>query len=777
MGVFRDLRPGKRHPGRILHGRLCVRPFKICAFIHTVLEEEEPDSGKAISLKIRLAASSLAGDADVEVMYEQGMRVAVKEPFFMDFPGHFVGLRVDDPGDIIRLDLEKVSEPVRAIPRGDELMELHSAEQLRKEGNVCFAQKDWNKAIELYSRCIEEIRLNARAVQEAVEARASACRADIVCNAKPGTHAKRKSKQARSRKKKKEAAAVLAQGAFEVAAAMLLTAAFSNRSEAWLRLKHYENAYRDAQGALSLTPSHDKSTLRKGKALHGLQCFKQAISCYQEMLDLPPSRLSAETRDQIKGTLIREAQVSEIQTRLGKYNLDDYFVGGCRGDPPACADHVGPVEVRYVNQTIGRGLFVTRDVKEGELLLVSNPVAVARASPNVGVGHGLSEGAEANNAVLQDLTAQLRDAAKRSSRTIQQLYTLSDGNKARKGEVPPMSVFTPLAPTLPSYEEDFELLSDMKKIEKLAEDQDYGETQVDNPRIRRIVDINVFEGNRFTSSSVINLVWVPENEIPAGVWILPSFINHSCTPNSSRRYVGDVMFINASRDLQAGEEITVAYFHLFIPGHERKALSEKRGFCCCCSRCSLEQSLLSRAPALRRVSQKYVKYTALTDAVGTFGAASRGACIRRDLNQFLETNTMQLTLEGKNWIRASYIRPYLQAIVQVLSRRVTGVKSSITTQTFDMVFDAMVSVHPGSEDTLSMLCHAFSYGTAELTPGKSKSWADLALRICKCIYGSFKESTGEAILKHHTESSLRYMEKQVASHLDILRFEWCFPVR
>ncbi|KAG4165411.1 hypothetical protein ERO13_A13G077601v2 [Gossypium hirsutum] len=41
-----------------------------------------------------------------------------------------------------------------------------------------------------------------------------------------------------------------------------------------------------------------------------------------------------------------------------------------------------------------------------------------------------------------------------------------------------------------------------------------------------------------------------------GLWILVSFINHSCNPNARRLHVGDYVIVHASRDVKAGEEIT-----------------------------------------------------------------------------------------------------------------------------------------------------------------------------------------------------------------------------
>ncbi len=90
-----------------------------------------------------------------------------------------------------------------------------------------------------------------------------------------------------------------------------------------------------------------------------------------------------------------------------------------------------------------------------------------------------------------------------------------------------------------------------------------------------------------------------------GLWWLPSFINHSCMPNSSQILVGKALFVFASRELQAGEEITRAYFDIFQPHQQRKDLSTKGwGFVCHCPRCKLEDALHT---PLSQVTNHYTK--------------------------------------------------------------------------------------------------------------------------------------------------------------------------
>ena len=75
----------------------------------------------------------------------------------------------------------------------------------------------------------------------------------------------------------------------------------------------------------------------------------------------------------------------------------------------------------------------------------------------------------------------------------------------------------------------------------------------------------------------------------SGVWILPSYFNHSCVNNLTKVFHGDVMLIYAKRDMKAGEELTLAYFD-FEPNYEARLLKLKKyAFECKCERCVLDK--------------------------------------------------------------------------------------------------------------------------------------------------------------------------------------------
>lgn len=42
----------------------------------------------------------------------------------------------------------------------------------------------------------------------------------------------------------------------------------------------------------------------------------------------------------------------------------------------------------------------------------------------------------------------------------------------------------------------------------------------------------------------------------SGLWITPSYFNHSCAPNTTQLYLRDFLMIYTTRDIQKGEELT-----------------------------------------------------------------------------------------------------------------------------------------------------------------------------------------------------------------------------
>jgi hypothetical protein len=71
-----------------------------------------------------------------------------------------------------------------------------------------------------------------------------------------------------------------------------------------------------------------------------------------------------------------------------------------------------------------------------------------------------------------------------------------------------------------------------------------------------------------------------------GFWILSSYVNHSCLPNSVRSFLGDMLFLRATRDIEEAEEITSQYVAPELEyGKRQDKFSGTWGFECDCPLC------------------------------------------------------------------------------------------------------------------------------------------------------------------------------------------------
>eukprot|EP00931_Biecheleriopsis_adriatica_P038189 TRINITY_DN21902_c0_g1_i1.p1 TRINITY_DN21902_c0_g1~~TRINITY_DN21902_c0_g1_i1.p1 ORF type:complete len:848 (-),score=186.14 TRINITY_DN21902_c0_g1_i1:58-2601(-) len=214
---------------------------------------------------------------------------------------------------------------------------------------------------------------------------------------------------------------------------------------------------------------------------------------------------------------------------------------------PQVVEYVGPVEVRWMGDGASsgqRGLFTSRAVKAGELLLVSLPIAHA----------------EANG---EPLVQALRRACLTSGRARRRLACLLDGDS---------QVLSP--------EEVSKALGPMPDCP--AEPMLPGQEPEGNLKLMQILNHNVFS----------------MQEGFAGLYGMPSMLNHSCDGHGRSAlklvlvFFDKAIIFSAARDLEAGEELCHSYFDIEGSLQERQDYSKKWGFACACARCSFEATRL-----------------------------------------------------------------------------------------------------------------------------------------------------------------------------------------
>ena len=85
-----------------------------------------------------------------------------------------------------------------------------------------------------------------------------------------------------------------------------------------------------------------------------------------------------------------------------------------------------------------------------------------------------------------------------------------------------------------------------------------------------------------------------------GLWPQASYINHSCTSNAFRAFIGDIMIVRAARDIDEGAEITFWYFNPSRLGTtELQKMFKNWEFECDCAVCGERKAMGTKCHAKR----------------------------------------------------------------------------------------------------------------------------------------------------------------------------------
>ncbi|CAN6307868.1 unnamed protein product [Urochloa humidicola] len=346
----------------------------------------------------------------------------------------------------------------------------------------------------------------------------------------------------------------------------VLCSALAHRADAHARLGDAAGALADCDAALAADPSHPAALLSKGAILRGLGRYAPAADCFRAaaLAAGGGGGVADEARE-----LVEQCRRLEAQARSGAVDLSEWVLAGFAGKCPDLTEYVGPVEVRRSARG-GRGVFAVKNLEAGATLMMAKAVAIGR-----GVLHDTADGGE-KMVVWKDFVDKVLDAAEKCPRTAALIHTLSTGEEQQDDlVVPEMALFR---------QEAWDLnLSDGTSVVREKGTQEV----LDVDRILKVLDVNCLTEDA-SAADVLGNNYNGVVNCGVGLWILPSFINHSCHPNARRTHVGDHAIVHASRDIKAGEEITFPYFDVLAPLSKRMEASRAWGFECKCDRCRFE---------------------------------------------------------------------------------------------------------------------------------------------------------------------------------------------
>ena len=204
--------------------------------------------------------------------------------------------------------------------------------------------------------------------------------------------------------------------------------------------------------------------------------------------------------------------VKRQQEEVGQFDWDAIFESYATGKKLDVANYVGPVQI-LPSPGKGRGVFLTRDVRAGELLLVEKALVHASKKDLGGFGYF-----QINLSKVRMNTGNHVIAVQKA------IHQLMDNTGLQ-------TVWDQLC-TPTDTPQGLPIVSEAARLEALH--------SVCNIDLMHVEDIFAANVSKFSSLSV---ACQPQNtDQPVALWAFSSMVNHSCLPNTSMLVWDDVSF-------------------------------------------------------------------------------------------------------------------------------------------------------------------------------------------------------------------------------------------
>ncbi|WVQ81852.1 hypothetical protein IAT38_003979 [Cryptococcus sp. DSM 104549] len=351
-----------------------------------------------------------------------------------------------------------------------------------------------------------------------------------------------------------------------------------NRAQANLELHLYGAAYRDAAEARKLSEEHSfpitavqrsRAAWRFASAAYGLRLYDRASELAEECRAIP--ELGKALPLLLKKIAARKAERDE-----GRYDWMAMLEAVHESPVPSLdvADYTGPVEAR-AKVGGGHGLFVTRDVRQGELLFVSK--ALACFWPANLDFMMLSIIDQKTTALVPDSTFFLLESLIGKFLDYPSLARLLEGLPT--DSTPHPATFADAAPRSES--------------ERLRDIESAAPYPVDRDKLCRIVEKNL------VALDVPPLMdhasrkrHHTEKTVVQGLFGFPRLAKEVCWGgNFTRTAFGDVAVFRAAQDLSQGTELLypLRYSEFLDRAADIASLRDVRIFDCACDLCEADQ--------------------------------------------------------------------------------------------------------------------------------------------------------------------------------------------
>ncbi|UKZ67652.1 uncharacterized protein TrAtP1_008807 [Trichoderma atroviride] len=384
-----------------------------------------------------------------------------------------------------------------------------------------------------------------------------------------------------------------------------------NRAAANLRLGRYELAIKDAMASMNSAEDiseaakslNIKALYRAGKAAYEMQDFAQAKQLFGQALELDGSH--RESRNELSRTLKR---ISEQENG----NFDFSLMARSVTKQHYLLDHASFLRRVKVAQagSRGRGLFATETLKPGDVVFVEKAFYVAHDD-----GEDISVLFNINTNRISIGTDSLRlqgtvDKMIWNPTLANKYIDLFDGGK-------------------------FGNEKELKVVD--------GRVAVDTFRVQSIAELNGFGCPRVKSRDkkqpkARNLGFNDST----GIWLQASYANHSCLPNATRAFIGDMMIVRALREIPVGGEILMQYVPQDKPFDKRQEVVENHyGFKCDCDLCRAEakvpKATIVKRARLRKEINSFLSENGIKNLNNWSFSAAKRARAKKLLEEMRET--------------------------------------------------------------------------------------------------------------------------------------------
>ena len=339
---------------------------------------------------------------------------------------------------------------------------------------------------------------------------------------------------------------------------------------------------------------------------HSRLAFEASLSAY------PPSQRTS-AQDRILETLntVRAAQKASAfgptHENVWAYYFDSQSYATPRFD---VQDWFGPIAIQNIPGA-GRGLVLTRDVQEGELLLCCKAAASSYAADAGCRGvyllrYSVESGVTSTTTQVLAATKSIHAMIDRPSELTLPIMGLTAGPGveyskwvAEQYPAPPKRSYTDAQTSADQIEalvraqSQLDLDSDQTQRWRQVVLEGLQRPSIDSSYVDGVLRFNAFgpAANPGGKSSHDNDQATQDSELTRSTMVhpLPAILNHACLPNVSSVFFGDIVTTRALHPLAKGTEI----MHQYVKGEQpwliRRSQLSKHGFHCACGICQLDE--------------------------------------------------------------------------------------------------------------------------------------------------------------------------------------------